>query len=227
MHDKILERRFWLLFLSLVISSNFVFGLENKKSESSRFSLEFSGGYYRIPGQLFEIDGSIVNHPKAFLGSMKSIRGGLDIDENWSVGIQFFKIQASGSGPWERSDTAARLAENGVSGAVTGNTDWDFQGIIFDAERRFLTGSIVPYLRFGAGLGEIDVKFKGQFVGHETLSGFDLPVIENVEDRVKITVPVPALEFGIRFHLTERLNLSLGGFWNTGYGAKTGLGFKF
>ena len=138
-------------------------------------------------------------------------------------------MTASGDGNWARSDTAATLAANGVAGVVTGRTNINLNGVILDVERRFLSSKsrVRPYIRGGLGVGELTVDFKGKFIGHEIISGFDFPVEENASDRIRQTVPLVSAELGLRFALTSHLNMTMAGYWNSGYGALLGAGWEF
>jgi hypothetical protein len=193
----------------------------------NRLMVEASYGYYQIPGQLFELDSSVTEHPPHLLGEIRALRGSYEVSRKWSLGVQAFKIQATGNGRWARSDTPEVLAQNNIAGEILGKTEWELQGITVDVERRFLRGPVNPFVRVGGGLGEVEVKFTGEFRGHETMSGFNFPVVEPARDRIVRKVPIVIAEMGLRFHLTKRLNYSMSGYWNTGYGARLALGARF
>ncbi|GEM_PF-2739904 len=194
-----------------------------------RFSVEVIDGSYELPGMLLGMDKSIVEHPKHLLGDIQGLRGNYELNDRWLLGLTWLKITAKGDGNWARSDTADTLAENFVDGVITGKTDMNLNGVTLDFERRFLgvKSWVRPYVRGGLGAGELTVRFNGQFIGHETFSGFDFPVIEDAKDEVKRTIPLVSAELGLRLMPTKHLVLTMAGFWNTGYGALLGAGWKF
>ncbi len=195
----------------------------------SRLSIEAVGGSYKLPGMLLGMDKSIIEHPPHLIGDIQGLRGNYELNNRWLVGATWLKMTASGDGNWARSDTAATLAANGVAGVVTGRTDVNLNGVTLDIERRFLSSKsrVRPYIRGGLGAGELTVDFKGKFIGVEKMSGFDFPVEEDARDRVKQTIPIVSAELGLRFMPTKHLNVTMAGFWNTGYGALLGVGLKF
>ncbi len=214
-----------LVALLLGISS------QSQAQESSwhRLSIEAVSGYYKLPGMLLGMDKSIVEHPQHLIGDIQGLRGNYALNDQWSVGATWLKITASGDGAWARLNTAETLASNGVAGVVSGRTDMDLNGVTLDVERRFLKAQskMRPYVRAGLGAGELSVRFKGKFIGHETFSGYDFPVEEDAEDTVRRTIPIISAELGLRFMPTKNLNFTMAGFWNTGYGALLGAGWKF
>ena len=203
--------------------------VQAKNRFASRLSIEAVGGSYKLPGMLLGMDKSIVEHPPHLIGDIQGLRGNYELNNRWLVGASWLKMTASGDGNWARSDTAATLAANSVTGVVTGRTDIHLNGVTLDAERRFLSAKsrVRPYIRGGLGAGELTVDFRGKFIGHETQSGFDFPVEEDARDRVKRTIPLISAELGLRFMPTKHLNVTMAGFWNTGYGALLGVGLKF
>lgn len=194
-----------------------------------KFSIDVINGEYTLPGYLLGMDKSLVEHPSHLSGELRGLRGTYALSGYNLVGATWFKLSASGDGNWARTDTAAELAANGVAGVITGRTDMDLNGVTLDYEHRFLSpsGLLHPYVRVGAGVGEITVHFRGQFVGHETQSGFDFPVVNEAADSVKRTVPIVNVEAGLKVSITEHLNMLVGGYWNTGYGGMGGLGWNF
>ena len=192
-----------------------------------RISAEAYQGRYHLPGWLFEIDKSVVRHPDHLTGRAEGIRVKLDF-KKWSFGGQVFKFSASGNGFWARSDTAKMLRENNVAGVIYGNTDLVLEGLTVDVERRFRTDKIVqPYLSAGLGRGELRVHFNGEFIGYaEPFPGFKVPIREPAEDRIKKAIPIVNLEGGFRINLGA-LYGSVSGYWNTGYGAKLGVGLRY
>lgn len=203
--------------------------VQAKDRLASRLSIEAVGGSYKLPGMLLSMDKSIVEHPPHLIGELQGLRGSYELNNRWLVGATWLKMTASGDGNWARSDTAETLAANGVAGVVTGRTDMHLNGVTLDVERRFLSSKsrVRPYIRGGLGVGELTVDFKGKFIGHETFSGYDFPVEEDARDRVKQTIPLISAELGLRFMPTKHLNITMAGFWNTGYGALLGAGWKF
>ena len=185
-------------------------------------------GYYNVPGELFELDGSVVTHPPHFVGSMKGVRGSLGWDY-WFFGAEYFQAEAHGAGQWARPDTAQTLAQNNVEGVISGKTDWLLEGAAVSVGRKFLDpkSPVRPYVLLGGGLAEVDVNFKGSFDGIETQSGFGMGVHELASDRIKMNVPVFLAEAGLQLILRESLYLSPSVYWNTGYGAKVQLEMKF
>lgn len=202
---------------------------EAKQGLASRLSVEVIGGYYKFPGELVEMDRSIVEHPPHMAGYLQGLRGNYQLNDNWLVGAAWLRMSSSGGGNWARNDTAETLARNNVTGVITGVTNMELRGVVLEAEHRFFRKKdpVRPYARFGAGAGELTVDFRGKFVGTETVSGFGFPVEEDARDRVKRTIPLVSAELGLRFLLTKHLNLTMAGYWNTGYGALVGAGWKF
>lgn len=193
----------------------------------NRLMVEASYGYYQIPGQLFDLDSSVTEHPPHLTGSIRGLRGSYEMSRKWAIGVQAFRIEAMGNGRWARSDTPDILAQNNISGEIIGKTEWELQGITVDVERRFLRGPVNPFVRVGGGLGEVTVKFTGEFRGHETMSGFNFPVVEPAKDKIVRKVPIVIAEMGLRFNLTKRLSYVMSTYWNTGYGARLALGARF
>jgi len=221
----------FLIMTTIVSGSVFIFPNEahaaKRRLFKNRLMVEASYGYYQIPGQLFEIDSSVTEHPPHLIGDIRTLRGSYEMNRKWSLGLQAFKIQATGNGRWARSDTPEVLAKNNLAGEILGKTEWELQGIAFDVERRFLRGPVNPFVRVGGGLGEVTVKFTGEFIGHETQSGFNTAVREPARDKIVRKVPIVIAEAGLRFHLGRRLSYSMSGYWNTGYGARLAVGAKF
>ena len=215
------------------ILSAFLLGIslqsQAKESSWSRLSIEGVSGYYKLPGVLLGMDKSIVEHPEHLSGNIQGLRGNYALNDKWLLGATWLKITANGYGAWARSDTAETLAANGVTGVVSGRTDMNLNGATLDVEHRFFDAKspMRPYIRGGLGAGELTVRFKGQFIGHETVSGYDFPVEENASDTVKQTIPLISAELGLRFMLAKNFNFMVAGFWNTGYGALLGAGWKF
>lgn len=194
----------------------------------NKLSLEVSGGSYSLPIRKI-VGHSMLKSPDHFTGTIRGIRASLDLNEKYSVGLEYLKVESHGYGPWTKPDTPQILAANGVAGEANGRTDYDLQGIMADMERRFLINNrLSPYLRVGAGVGRLSAVFNGIFSGHETQSGFNFAVQEVATDRVARTIPMAAVEVGLRLKLTEHLFLKPAGFFNTGgYGLKLGLVGKF
>lgn len=196
---------------------------------SRRLSLDVLNGNYTLPGSLLGMDKSLVEHPDHLSGEIRGLRASYALDSRNLIGATWIKISASGDGNWARSDTAAQLAENQVAGVVTGRTDMDLNGVTVDYEHRFLSARSLlrPYVRAGLGVGEMTVRFRGQFIGHETQSGYDFPVTNDADDLVKRTIPIVNLEVGVKVTIMRHLDLSIATYWNTGYGALGALGWKF
>ena len=202
---------------------------KNSEVSKNRFLMEVAGGYYNIPGGLFDFDNSIVEHPPHLIGFIRTFRLGFNLKESLSLGGQYFKLEASGGGNWARSDTAEVLTANNIAGVIIGKTEWKLEGFVLDVEKTFLSSKdkVRPFMRLGGGLGEVTVNFQGEFRGHETLSGFDFPVVEPAVDKVKRKIPIINVETGLRFEPKKYFNFSVSGYWNTGYGVKLGLETKF
>ncbi len=196
---------------------------------ASRLSVEVIGGYYKFPGELVGMNKSIVEHPQHLVGDLRGLRGSYQLNDSWFLGATWLQMSSSGGGNWARNDTAEILAANNITGVITGVTNMELRGVVLEAERRFFRKNdrVRPYVRFGAGAGELTVDFQGKFIGTEKVSGFGFPVEEDARDRVKRTIPLISAELGLRFLLTKHLNLTMAGYWNTGYGALVGAGWKF
>ncbi len=193
-----------------------------------RFSLESSVGYNRVPGVLFSLDKSVTRHPDNFSGLYRNYSLNYELNKKWSLGLSFIDITSAGRGEWSRSNTEDEFKQNGVSGIVTGKTRMDIQGGVFSVRRVFFVNKRAqPYLQIGLGLGSLNVSFNGQFVGHETESGYNFPVVEDAEDHVRHLIPLVGLESGIRCRVFKHLYVSGAPYWNTGFGYKFGAEFKF
>jgi hypothetical protein len=213
--------------LCFVFSSQPAFSQE--KSFWNKLSLEVFEGGYKLPDALLGMDKSIVEHPNNLIGNIRGLRGNYKLNGYWLLGATWLKTTANGYGAWARSDTAEMFAANGVSGIVSGNTDMNLNGVTLDIERRFfdVKSSLRPYIRGGFGAGELTVDFRGKFIGHETMSGYDFPVEEGANDKVKKAIPLISAELGLRFILPKNLSFTMAVFWNTGYGTLIGMGWRF
>ncbi|OGY63908.1 MAG: hypothetical protein A3B92_02205 [Candidatus Harrisonbacteria bacterium RIFCSPHIGHO2_02_FULL_42_16] len=218
---KLLKRGLFLVALFVVQPA---FSAEQR---SKLFAVEASGGYYKVPGELFDVSGSIVRHPPGLYGYAKTAHLDFFLFEHWLVGVNAFDFVANGDGEWRRNDTDAVLVANKLVGIITGKTDWRLQGGAVEAEYRFFNGPVKPYFRAGIGYGKLKVKFKGRFQGHETFSGLNFLVSEPAEDEVSRSIPVVAAEAGLRFEIWKHSYFFMGAAWNTGmiYQAGAGLGF--
>lgn len=202
---------------------------QNDGEGGQKFFFSVSGGSYKVPGFILGLDKSVAEHPKRLSGFSAGASGGLRFGGKWALGVHVFRMNASGNGPWARSDTAAELAANGVEGTISGRTNWNLDGFAVEAERTFLPRAPVsPYARFGGGLGKLKVAFNGKMAGHETASGTNQPVEEPASDFVKRRIPIVSAEGGVRTRLFKNhFRGFAGALWNTGYGAQTGLRIEF
>lgn len=196
-----------------------------------KLTLGVNMGSYFLPLKkvLAATEKSIVASPDHMVGTIRSVSADWNFNRNWSLGLTGAKVESHGYGVWERDDTAQTLLDNQVVGVASGKTDWDFQYVALEAERRFWVKRwLAPYVRLGGGLGQLTVTFNGKFIGYETQSGFNTAVVNEATDRVVTHVPVVALELGARLYPTKDLVLSPSLYMvNGGYGSKLGLGWQF
>ncbi len=195
---------------------------------AEKFSFESSVGYHRIPGVLFSIDKSITKHPDSFSGIYKSFGGAYSLNDKWSLGLTYVGIHSTGNGQWGRTSMEEEFKKNGVDGIVTGRTDISIKGFAVNLKRTFRNGSkIRPFFQISGGLGWLDVKFDGKFIGHETESGMNLPVVEDASDSIQRKIPLVGFEAGVQFNLGKHLVISAAPYWNTGFGSKLGASIIF
>lgn len=198
------------------------------QSASAKVSLRTSLGYYKMPSELFNLgDANLTKTPPHLEGVLYSATAMADVNRRWSAGLQLFKVEAVGHGVWERSDTPEILARNNVTGEATGRTNLDVKGLVLIAERRFLREPVCPYVQFGGGIGRLTAQFSGEFRGEKKFGPFSFPFTEPANDKVEKTIPIVMVEAGLRLYPMKHLQFDMGGYWNTGYGAKVGVGTQF
>ncbi len=197
-------------------------------AQEQKFSLEGSYGYQYVPGFLFTLDKSVTKHPDSFSGFYRDFSFYYSLNERWALGLTLLDANTTGNGQWGRTSMMDEFQQNGVDGIVSGRTDMKNRGFTFNLKRTFRGDKkLQPYLQFGTGLGWLNVRFNGQFVGHETESGMNFPVVSDAGDNMSRKIPLLNLEGGAQYRLTKHLYLSAAPYWNTGFGAKLGLAIKF
>lgn len=216
--------------LTLIILSAIsvpVFAQSAQEAEE-KFSVEASVGYNYVPGFLLGLDNSITKHPDGLSGLYKDTNFSFPLGGHWSLGFSLFDVNSTGEGQWERTDTKEQFRKGGVDGIITGETSMRNTGFTMNFKKAFRTDKkLQTYLKFGVGLGWLNVKFDGKFVGHETESGMDLPVVEDASDRVKHDLFLVTMEGGVRYKLGRHILIYAAPYWNTGFGSKFGAAVVF
>lgn len=178
---------------------------------------------YSMPGILLSIESD--NHPKSINGFSAGLRIGHSFNKNYSLGIEFFHSEVSGSGPWGDD---SKMRSYRVDGTVNGKVSVDVFGIGIDATRRFfLTDRVLIYARLGPfGIGYLNGDANVIFRGHS----IDFPdnyIEEPGYEKFHRLIPIIGVGTGVEWRITDSVSISAGPYWNTGFGGEGSVVWRF
>ncbi len=178
---------------------------------------------HSMPGFLlgFEAD----EHPGSIDGLAQGLRLGRSFNKHYSLGVEFFHTELSGSGPWTKKD---EMAQYRVTGTSTGSVNMRIYGVGIEAERRFfILDNLIWYIRLGPlGVGflngEADVVFRGHSIDYP-----DVKIEEPGHEGFHRLIPLVGVGTGVEWRVTDNVSLAAGPFWNTGFGGEASLIWRF
>jgi|SRR5579872_2518781 len=220
---------FLLLVTFILFASAASRGQETNLTWHDRLSFGTGCGSYRVPGFVLGLDRSIIQHPNSFNGFSCNVRAGYDLNRRWYLEIQGFQAMGAGNGFWATQDGNAQLAAQGLSGSTAGRTNWSTAGATFDFGQHFIArGRWHPFWRAMLGIARLEVTFRGSFNGYsiQDVEGL-FPITEPAVDNVTKIIPVVGGEGGLQVDLSRTFRLSLGPYWNTGFGGDISAQYRF
>src|SRR5262249_33813523 len=105
-----------------------------------RLYIEAGGGGYAVPDLILKFSNDVKKSPDELRGTTMFLSGGIELAKNrrrtFSLNARFFKQEAVGYGPWQRS--TGDPEQDAFDAEATGTTHFATHGLIFLGREEFV-----------------------------------------------------------------------------------------